>query len=86
MRYKILCLLVQVAQYGLSHYSKNLSESNPREKMLEDGSGYTAKWQVPKGAFVKRHYDQSSQNNVLEFDSQGMLFPETFRLLTSLKT
>nr|CAG4649138.1 EOG090X0272 [Scapholeberis mucronata]SVE93483.1 EOG090X0272 [Scapholeberis mucronata] len=60
---------VQVAQYGLSHFSKNISESNPREKIFEDASVNTAKWQIPKGASVKRQYDHLKKTNVLVFNS-----------------
>lgn len=66
--------IVQVAQYGLSHYSKNISESPPRRKVLEDGNLFTAKWQVPKGAHVKRKYDSEKLTNVLEFNSQSKHF------------
>nr|CAG4636821.1 EOG090X0272 [Ceriodaphnia reticulata]SVE72802.1 EOG090X0272 [Ceriodaphnia reticulata] len=61
---------VQVAQYGLSHYSKNISESPPRKKTVEDGSLFTAKWQVPKGAYIKRNYDDGKHTHVLEFNSR----------------
>nr|CAG4650783.1 EOG090X0272 [Simocephalus serrulatus]SVE94105.1 EOG090X0272 [Simocephalus serrulatus] len=61
---------VQVAQYGLSHYSKNLSEPHPRKKILEDGNLITAKWQVPKGAYIRRNYDDSKVTHLLEFNSR----------------
>nr|SVE76253.1 EOG090X0272 [Daphnia longispina] len=61
---------VQVAQYGLSHYSKNLSEPPPKRKILEDGNMLTAKWQVPKGAYIKRKYDSAKLTRVLEFHSR----------------
>lgn len=60
-----------MAQYGLSHYSKNLSETPPRRKILEDGNLLTAKWQVPKGAYIKRNYDEEKHTHVLEFNSRG---------------
>nr|SVE79356.1 EOG090X0272 [Daphnia magna] len=60
---------VQVAQYGLSHYSKNLSDRTPKRKILEDGNLVTAKWQVPKGASVKRNYDYEKFTHILEFNS-----------------
>lgn len=65
---------VQVAQYGLSHYSKNLSDRTPKRKILEDGNLVTAKWQVPKGASVKRNYDYEKFTHVLEFNSHGKFF------------
>jgi heparosan-N-sulfate-glucuronate 5-epimerase len=62
---------VQVAQYGLSHYSKNLTEPPPKRRLLEDGDTVNAKWQVPKGAYVKRVFDEAVQSNVAEFNSRG---------------
>ncbi|KAL1138097.1 hypothetical protein AAG570_009792 [Ranatra chinensis] len=35
----------QIAQFGLAHYSKNLTEPEPRSRVLEDGSGVTSDWQ-----------------------------------------
>ena len=35
----------QVAQFGLSHYSKNLTEPEPRSKVLEDGNSVEGNWQ-----------------------------------------
>ncbi len=61
-----------MAQYGLSHYSKNLSEPPPKRKILEDGNMLTAKWQVPKGAYIKRKYDSAKLTRVLEFHSRGI--------------
>ena len=39
--------------------------------MLEDGDQLVAKWQVPKGAFVKRIFDETMQSHVAEFNSKG---------------
>ena len=60
-----------MAQYGLSHYSKNLTEPPPKRRLLEDGDAVAAKWHVPKGAYVKRVYDEAVQSNVAEFNSRG---------------
>nr|CAG4643050.1 EOG090X0272 [Ilyocryptus agilis] len=62
---------VQVAQYGLSHYSKNLSEPSPKTRFIEDGATLAAKWQVPRGAYVKRYYDETVESHVVEFHSRG---------------
>nr|CAG4641504.1 EOG090X0272 [Eurycercus lamellatus] len=62
---------VQVAQYGLSHYSKNLTEPPPKRRLLDDGKVLAAKWQVPKGAYVKRIFDEEKQSHVVEFNSRG---------------
>ncbi|XP_014255745.1 D-glucuronyl C5-epimerase B [Cimex lectularius] len=34
----------QVAQFGLAHYSKNLTEPEPRVKVLDDGVGVMGEW------------------------------------------
>lgn len=34
----------QIAQFGLSHYSKNLTEPEPRRKNVEDGETELANW------------------------------------------
>ncbi|KAF2904650.1 hypothetical protein ILUMI_01534 [Ignelater luminosus] len=44
----------QIAQFGLSHYSKNLTEPEPRRKVLEDADKERAKWIVPDGASISR--------------------------------
>ena len=62
---------VQVAQYGLSHFSKNLTEPRPNVRIMEDGYVIQAKWQIPKGAFVRRHFNSSLQTHIMEFNSRG---------------
>ena len=64
---------VQVAQFGLSHYSKNLSDPPGKRRILEDGANLMAKWQVPSGAYVKRVFDEEMQSHVAEFNSRGIL-------------
>lgn len=64
-----------MAQYGLSHYSKNLSDLSPKRRVLEDGNLLTARWQVPKGASVTRNYDNDKFTHVMEFNSRGKFFP-----------
>nr|CAG4638290.1 EOG090X0272 [Cyclestheria hislopi] len=66
---------IQVAQYGLSHYSKNLTEPPPKRRVLENGDSVGARWQVPKGSYVKRANDITLNSNVVEFyskDSSGI--------------
>lgn len=62
---------VQVAQFGLSHYSKNLTEPRPKLRNLEDGSNSTAKWNVPIGASISRKYDPITNSWVAEFHTTG---------------
>jgi len=61
---------VQIAQYGLSHFSKNLTETSPNVRILEDGYSVTAKWQVPRGAFVRRTYNTTHKSHLVEFNSR----------------
>ncbi|XP_041770824.1 D-glucuronyl C5-epimerase B isoform X1 [Anopheles merus] len=49
----------QIAQFGLSHYSKNLTEPEPRRKTVEDGERETATWIVPKGSSMNRTIDRA---------------------------
>ncbi|XP_060528663.1 D-glucuronyl C5-epimerase isoform X2 [Cylas formicarius] len=57
----------QIAQFGLSHYSKNLTEPDPRRKVIEDGNSHLANWMVPPFANLKRTWDKSANKNVLQF-------------------
>ncbi|XP_068144007.1 D-glucuronyl C5-epimerase isoform X2 [Drosophila tropicalis] len=38
----------QIAQFALSHYSKNLTEAAPRVHVLEDADANQMEWQIPK--------------------------------------
>lgn len=60
-----------MAQYGLSHYSKNITEVPPRKTVFENGISVNAKWQVPSGAYIKREFDVISKSHVLEFNTRG---------------
>lgn len=63
----------QIAQFGLSHYSKNLTEPEPRRKLLEDGGKEMANWEMSNtGATYNRVVQPESGNNhVLEFQTSG---------------
>lgn len=64
---------VQVAQYGLSHYSKNLSEPPPKRTIFEDGNVSLGKFQIPSGGYVRRHFDQALHSHIVEFNSRGKI-------------
>ncbi|XP_043083237.1 glucuronic acid epimerase a [Puntigrus tetrazona] len=52
---------IQIAQYGLSHYSKNLTEKPPDIKiygMSEEKEGGSNAWVVPKGCTLSKVQDQ----------------------------
>lgn len=65
---------IQVAQYGLSHYSKNLTEHPPTVEVYdtaeekESRAGLTA-WNVPKGCVLKRVNDAIRATTVRQFSA-----------------
>lgn len=59
----------QIAQFGLAHYSKNLTEPEPRRKVIEDADKDLAKWIVPHGSNVFRYYDNTLATHVLNFST-----------------
>nr|CAD7444162.1 unnamed protein product [Timema bartmani] len=61
----------QIAQFGLSHYSKNLTEPEPRSKVFEDGDKELASWEVPLGASLSRVLDAGAGSYVAQFNSPG---------------
>ncbi|XP_060116138.1 D-glucuronyl C5-epimerase [Heteronotia binoei] len=63
---------IQIAQYGLSHYSKNLTEKPPHIEVYEtaeerDQSSRPGDWTVPKGCSVTTLPDKSRFTNVKQF-------------------
>ncbi|XP_018110715.1 D-glucuronyl C5-epimerase isoform X2 [Xenopus laevis] len=66
---------IQIAQYGLSHYSKNLTEKPPHVEVYEtadEKSGVTGVWNIPKGASVTTVFDNVKNSHVKHF-----VVPET---------
>nr|CAH7743388.1 unnamed protein product [Callosobruchus chinensis] len=57
----------QIAQFGLSHYSKNLTEPEPIRKIIDDSEMELAKWIVPMNAKLERSYDSSIESRILKF-------------------
>lgn len=55
----------QIAQFGLSHYSKNLTEPEPRRKVVEDGVKYMAPWSIFEGSFISRSNTENSESNIV---------------------
>ncbi|NXS84601.1 GLCE epimerase, partial [Erpornis zantholeuca] len=66
---------IQIAQYGLSHYSKNLTEKPPHVEVYEtagDGIGIgngngNGDWTVPKGCSLTTVWDKSRLSGVKQF-------------------
>lgn len=69
----------QIAQFGLSHYSKNLTDPEPSRKVIEDSDHKYAKWTVPIGATINRT-DKHSWTHYLEFTT-----PESLSSAVTLK-
>lgn len=42
----------QIAQFGLAHYSKNLTEPEPTKKIIEDGEDYQSTW-INNSSFIR---------------------------------
>lgn len=58
----------QIAQFGLSHYSKNLTQPEPKRRVIEDGDNVQAAWIVPEeGGYVGRQYNTQVNDYVLNF-------------------
>uniref|UniRef100_V9KEB4 heparosan-N-sulfate-glucuronate 5-epimerase n=1 Tax=Callorhinchus milii TaxID=7868 RepID=V9KEB4_CALMI len=65
---------IQIAQYGLSHYSKNLTEKPPHVEVYEtaekkDKGTRASDWIVPKGSTVSTVFDKARSSNVKHFST-----------------
>lgn len=69
----------QIAQFGLSHYSKNLTEPEPRRKIVEDGDKEMAEWKVPRNSTLSRSYVKDKDTMVVHF-STGKHFDSAIAL------
>lgn len=75
---------IQVAQYGLSHYSKNLTERPPTVEVYDtaeerDSRAGSAPWSVPTGCSLSRVHDAARATSVRQFSapesSDGVQLP-----------
>lgn len=67
---------IQIAQFGLSHYSKHLSDPHPTVQILENGeSGDTSSWLLPdrKSQLVIKTDESYIDNSLVEFDTSESL-------------
>lgn len=67
---------IQIAQYGLSHYSKNLTERPPHVEVYDtaeerDSRASTAPWSVPKGCGLSKVHDKIRTTSVRQFSASG---------------
>ncbi|KAL3269647.1 hypothetical protein HHI36_008710 [Cryptolaemus montrouzieri] len=57
----------QIAQFGLSHYSKNLTDPEPIRRIIEDSNKNQAKWVISSESFLERMFDANVSRTVLKF-------------------
>ncbi|XP_058806182.1 D-glucuronyl C5-epimerase [Phymastichus coffea] len=57
----------QIAQFGLSHYSKNLTEPESVKKIIEDADKTKQEWIVPQGSVMSRIYDKHINSYVMKY-------------------
>ncbi|XP_023670947.1 D-glucuronyl C5-epimerase B isoform X2 [Paramormyrops kingsleyae] len=65
---------IQIAQYGLSHYSKNLTERPPHVELYdaaEERDGPPSAWTVSRGCSLSRSYDKTRATMVRQFSAPG---------------
>ncbi|XP_037949871.1 D-glucuronyl C5-epimerase B [Teleopsis dalmanni] len=59
----------QIAQFALSHYSKNLTEQEPRNKILEDADANQNEWLMPKGSNISRIWHPKFNTSVIQYET-----------------
>ncbi|XP_055374433.1 D-glucuronyl C5-epimerase B [Condylostylus longicornis] len=57
----------QIAQFGLSHYSKNLTDPEPRRKVLEDADANQMEWTIPSSSNLTRIWHSKLNTTVVNF-------------------
>ena len=67
---------IQIAQYGLSHYSKYLAENTRTRMVVDDAEDDSrVKWITPdEMSSVENIMDPSKNTRVIEFDTSGKLW------------
>jgi len=65
---------VQIAQYGLSHYSKYVKKSAKSKQpvVIEDAEdGSSSRWVVTGDATVHNIFDENANSRVIQFQTKG---------------
>ena len=66
---------IQIAQYGLSHYSKHLASGAQRQlDMVEDAEvleRVEENWVTGDGSSLRRTYDKEPHSQIIRFQTQG---------------
>jgi len=60
----------QIAQFGLSHYSKNVILPSPKIEILEHGQ-LNPNWKIPETSKLQIVFNEQFSKNVVHFSSQG---------------
>lgn len=63
----------QIAQFGLSHYSKSLVYSLPKIEILQDAQKLNPNWVVPNNSKIKIEFNSDINSHVLYFFNLGKL-------------
>lgn len=61
----------QIAQFGLAHYSKNITEPEPRVKVIDDSEKVLENWVVSNDAVMAREFDTELKAKVIKFSTSG---------------
>ncbi|XP_023296487.2 D-glucuronyl C5-epimerase B isoform X1 [Lucilia cuprina] len=59
----------QIAQFALSHYSKNLTEPEPRIRILENADNVLNTWSIPKGSNLTRKWHPKFNSSVIQYET-----------------
>lgn len=59
----------QIAQFGLAHYSKNITELEPRRRIIDDGETFLENWIVSKDAVMTREFNSTLNTNVMRYST-----------------
>lgn len=68
----------QIAQFGLAHYSKNITEAPPRRKVIYDGEKVIDGWIVSQDASMIREFDSIKQSNVMRFFTSDQMLSQVW--------
>ena len=72
---------IQIAQYGLSHYSKYVKKSakSGRQVVMEDAEdGTSSRWSVTGDATVDNVFDADAHSRVIQFHTSGEMLSIVF--------
>ncbi|XP_073845187.1 D-glucuronyl C5-epimerase [Musca autumnalis] len=59
----------QIAQFALSHYSKNITEPPPRINILENADDVRSTWHIPKTSNLSRIWHPKFNSSVIQYET-----------------